>query len=109
MGPALVQHASSLSSSGRACGPSLPLAELLIVVTGFFATVCLDGAMEVTERVLLHDYSVASALHRMRGELGIERLTRGYIAEEPILTANTSWSDVRWVGQSRTGPPRGSR
>lgn len=104
-----MQNASSLPSSGRPLGLPLPLAELLIVVTGFFATVSVDGAMEITERVFLQGYTVAGALQRMQEELRLEQLTRGYIAAEPVQTARASWSDVPRVGQSRTRLSQGSR
>lgn len=73
----------------------VPLAELVIVATGFLGILCLSGAMEVTERVLRQGYSITGALERMRGEIGVERLSRGYVAEEPLLLANSDWNVER--------------
>ena len=85
---------TSADRSSHGCS-LVPLAELVIVAAGFLGILCLSGAMEVTERVLRQGYSIAGALERMRDEIGVERLSRGYVAEEPLLLADNEWNVER--------------
>ena len=90
----MVTHASG-DAPGRSFGGWIPLAEVVIVAAAFFGIVCLDAAMEVASRVLFQAYSIAGAVERMEGEARLERLLRGYVAEEALLRADSEWSADR--------------
>lgn len=66
---------------------SVPLAEVVVVITLFFGIVCVDAGLEISDRVLFQTYSIAEAVERLDSEHRLrERLA---LAGTPVLLPAT--------------------